>query len=149
MTYSIAQVAKKTGISVFTLRYYDKEGLMPYVDKSESGIRMFKDSDLEWISLITCLKATGMHIREIRSFIDLCMQGDMTLEDRLQFFFEQEKEIERQLNALSSCMEKIRLKIVYYQEAIEAGTEAIHSGKVEEFRNYLIQGSDTYKPKFK
>lgn len=59
MAYSIAQVAEKTGLSVYTLRYYDKEGLLPFIQRTERGNRSFTDEDLEWIGLINCLERYG------------------------------------------------------------------------------------------
>ena len=56
MFYTVGEIAKKLGIPASTLRYYDKEGLLPFVERSGSGIRMFKDSALEWLSVIECLK---------------------------------------------------------------------------------------------
>ena len=86
MSYSIGQVAEKTGLTSYTLRYYDREGLMPFVHRSPAGRREFTDDDLDFIDLITCLKATGMQLAEIRKFVELAMQGDATLETRLAIF---------------------------------------------------------------
>ncbi len=69
LSYSIGQVAQKTGLSAYTLRYYEKEGLLPFVKKSDSGMRVYTDSDIAWLSMIECLKATGMPIKEIRLYI--------------------------------------------------------------------------------
>lgn len=62
-----------------TLRYYDMEGLMPFVERPPSGNRLFKESDLSDLKVIECLKATGMPIKEIKNFIDWCSEGDATL----------------------------------------------------------------------
>lgn len=78
MFYTIGEMAKKLNVAPSTLRYYDKEGLLPFVERSGGGIRMFKDSDFEWLSIIECLKKTGMPIKEIKNFIDWCMEGDST-----------------------------------------------------------------------
>ena len=82
MVYTIGEMAKMLGVPASTLRYYDKEGLLPFVERSGGGIRMFKDSDFEWLSIIECLKQTGMPLREIRDFIDWCMEGDATIGQR-------------------------------------------------------------------
>ena len=79
MLYTVGEMAKKFDIVPSTLRYYDKEGLLPFVERSGGGIRMFKESDSEWLSVIECLKKTGMTIREIRQFIDWCIEGDSTI----------------------------------------------------------------------
>ena len=64
MYYTIGEMAQKINVPPSTLRYYDKEGLLPNVARSSGGRRMFQDSDLEWLSVLTCLKETGMPIRE-------------------------------------------------------------------------------------
>ena len=87
MTYSIKEVAEKTGLSIATLRYYDKEGLLPFVDKKPNGTRVFKDEDFQGLNIITCMKKSGMSIKEIKEYVDLCNKGDATLEDRLQIFY--------------------------------------------------------------
>ena len=86
MGYSIGQVAEKCGISAYTLRYYDKEGLLPFVERSSGGIRMFRDSDFEWLQVIHCMKNAGMSIKDIRSYIQLAMQGNGTIDARLHMF---------------------------------------------------------------
>ena len=67
--YTIGQKSEMFQLPISTLRYYDKEGLLPFVERSEGGIRMFKDSDIEWLNIIECLKKTGMSIKEIKKFI--------------------------------------------------------------------------------
>jgi Predicted transcriptional regulators len=125
MEYSIAKASEKTGLTPHTLRFYDKEGLLPFVARTASGIRIFQDSDIEWLSLITCLKNTGMSIKDIKVFIDWYQEGDATLEKRLMLFRHQKEIIEEQMKALNQYMEKINYKIKYYETAVAAGTEAI------------------------
>lgn len=69
MFYTIGEAAKMLGVAPSALRYYDKEGLLPFVERSESGLRMFTESDMDWLKVIQCLKATGMTIKGIRTFI--------------------------------------------------------------------------------
>ena len=66
-----------------TLRFYDKEGLPPFVERLPGGIRMFQDTDLEWLQITCCMKKAGMSIRDIRQYIQLAMQGDDTIALRL------------------------------------------------------------------
>lgn len=128
MSYTIAQAARRAGLTAHTLRYYDKEGLLPFVDRTPSGFRAFKESDFEWLSVITCLKSTGMPIRDIRQFINWCAQGDCTLADRLEMFKRQKSAVEQQIALLQKHMEKINHKIRYYELACEAGTEDVVRG---------------------
>lgn len=62
-----------------TLRFYDKEGLLPFVERSPGGIRMFRNTDLEWLQIIGCMKKAGMSIRDIRQYIEQAQQGDDTI----------------------------------------------------------------------
>jgi DNA-binding transcriptional MerR regulator len=126
MSYTIRQVAEKMGVTVPTLRYYDKEGLLPFVDKKPNGTRVFKDEDFNWLGIITCMKNSGMPIKDIKRYMDLCKLGDSTLQERLDIFFERKEDVQSQLDELNIVMEVINHKIQYYQEAIEAGTEEIH-----------------------
>lgn len=126
---TIAQAARHTGLTEYTLRYYEKEGLLPFVVRDGSGYRSFRESDYEWIELITCLKKTGMQIKDIRRFIDWCEEGDSTLQERLGFFKEQKKKAEQQMAELKRHIAKIDCKIRYYETAVAAGTEAVHKGK--------------------
>ncbi|MBP2651393.1 MAG: MerR family transcriptional regulator [Firmicutes bacterium] len=129
MGYTVSKVAERTGLTISTLRYYDKEGLLPFVDRTAGGARNFKESDFEWLAVITCLKQTGMPIKRIKQFIDWCLEGDATLERRLNVFVEHKKEVNAQIAALKEYMKKIDYKIWYYETAISAGTEAVHNGE--------------------
>lgn len=127
MTYTIGQVAQKMGLTAHTLRYYDKEGLLPFVDRSPSGIRRFKDEDFEWLSIINCMKDTGMPIKEIKKYIDLCMQGDFTIDLRLQIIQNQKEKVAKDIKIFNKYLQKLKYKEWYYQTAKEAGTLAIHT----------------------
>jgi DNA-binding transcriptional MerR regulator len=126
MTYTIKQVAEKMGVTVPTLRYYDKEGLLPFVDKKPNGTRVFKDEDFGGLNVITCMKSSGMPIKNIKKYMDLCEEGDITLKDRLGIFLERKEAVRKQLEELNKVMETIDHKIWYYETAIDAGTESIH-----------------------
>ncbi|MED1203923.1 MerR family transcriptional regulator [Heyndrickxia acidicola] len=125
-TYTISEVAKEMDLTVYTLRYYDKEGLMPFVERTASGTRLFKDSDIEALKIIECLKSTGMPIKEIKSFIDWCSDGDSTLQQRYDMFLERKTSIEGQMEELKKTMKIIEHKCLYYKLALDAGTEEIH-----------------------
>ena len=129
MNYTIRQVAEKMGVTVPTLRYYDKEGLMPFVDKKPNGTRVFKDEDFEGLAVITCLKNSGVPIKDIKKYMDLCTEGDSTLKERLEIFLERKEAVQKQMDELSRIMETINHKIWYYETAIEAGTEEVHKNQ--------------------
>ena len=121
MGYSIGQVAKKTGLSTHTLRYYEKEGLLPFVKKTGSGLRIFSDEDIGWLQMIECLKGTGMPLKGIKQYIDWYIEGDATLEKRLEMFKRQKVRLEEQMAQLKQHMEKIDYKISLYTEAVRKG----------------------------
>ncbi|MGP4066396.1 MerR family transcriptional regulator [Oceanobacillus sp. M65] len=125
-TYSISEVARELNLTVYTLRYYDKEGLMPFIKRTESGTRLFKESDIDALRIIECLKSTGMPIKEIKDFIDWCSDGDSTLQKRYDMFMERKASVEAQIEELKKTMELIEHKCWYYKTSLDAGTEDIH-----------------------
>lgn len=124
--YSISEVAQALNLTAYTLRYYDKEGLMPFVERAPSGTRIFKESDIEALKIVECLKSTGMPIKEIKNFIDWCSEGDSTLQQRYDMFMERKATVEAQMEELKKTMELIEHKCSYYKTALIAGTESIH-----------------------
>ena len=84
--YTIGQVSERFDLPVSTLRYYDKEGLLPFVERLPGGIRMFQDTDLEWLQITCCMKKAGMSIRDIRQYIEQAQRGDDTIVLRLAMF---------------------------------------------------------------
>jgi DNA-binding transcriptional MerR regulator len=117
MGYSIAKVAEKTRLTQHTLRYYEKEGLLPFVDRTDSGNRDFKEKDLEWLELICCLKNTGMPIKKIKEYIELCLKGDSTLDIRREIFIKHREDVMDQIVELQKNLEKINFKIDLYDSA--------------------------------
>lgn len=122
MYYSIGQVAAKTGLTVHTLRYYEKEGLLPFVRKSSSGLRMFSDNDLGWLSIIECLKKTGMPLKGIKQYIDWFREGDSTLPQRLEMFKQQQLKVLAQIEQFQKYLQKIDYKVKLYEKAVKLGS---------------------------
>lgn len=133
MLYTVGEIAKVFNVSASTLRYYDKEGLLPFVERSNSGIRMFSDKDYEWLKIIECLKKSGLSIKEIRSYIDMIKRGDDSLEERLQLFEERKKDVERQMEELQKTLDLLNYKCWYYETAIQDQSEdRVRSLSIEE-----------------
>ena len=126
MPYTIKQVSEKMNIPISTIRYYDKKGLLPFLEKAESGYRLFKDSDLQMLQVIDCFKSTGMSIAEMQQFVEMVKREDDSLQERYDLFLEREKSVQKELDELEKQMKVIQHKLWYYKTAIEAGTEAIH-----------------------
>lgn len=131
MPYTVGEMAKQIGVAPSTLRYYDKEGLLPFVERSGGGIRLFKDSDREWLAVIECLKKTGMPIREIKRFVDLCHEGDATIDERLQLIKRRRDAVLKQMESLNETLSLLEYKRWYYETAKEAGTCSIHDESEE------------------
>ena len=132
MFYTIGEMARKLNVAPSTLRYYDKEGLLPFVERSSGGIRMFKDEDMEWLRLLGCLKKAGMPLKEIRSFLDWSRQGDATISQRLELLEKQRQSVLEQQKQLEDTLLMLDYKRWYYQTAQEAGTCAVHDSLTPE-----------------
>lgn len=111
---TIAEVSKKTGLSTDTLRYYERIGIIPEVERSESGIRNYTDRDLGWIEFSKCMRNSGMSIESIIEYIKLYNKGDATLEARKQLLVSQRDAMQEKLNELQATLDKLNKKIENY-----------------------------------
>ncbi len=125
MLYTVGEMAKASGIPASTLRYYDKEGLLPFVERSSGGIRMFTHRDYEWLKVIECLKQSGLSIKDIRQFIQMARQGDESLVQRLELFRARRDAVKEQMETMRETLELLEFKCWYYEQAVEDGTEEI------------------------
>ena len=122
MAYTVGEMARRLGVPASTIRYYDKEGLLPFVGRSSGGIRVFTEKDFEWLRIIECLKKTGMSLKDIREYIELAMQGDDTIGERLALFEHQREVLREQMEQLQRTMDVLDYKCWYYETAREAGS---------------------------
>lgn len=113
--YSISEVEKISGIPASTLRYYEQEGILPKINRDAGGRRQFSEEELEWVELVIALKDTGMSIDEIKSYMDLIMQGDETLIQRRDFLAEHKNKVEQTLAKTQFHLEKIIRKMAIYE----------------------------------
>ena len=123
MSYTISEAAEKTGLPPSTIRFYDKEGLLPNI-KRKNGIRVFEDMDLRLMGLLTCLKNTGMPIKRIRDYVELTTQGDASLQKRYEIIKEQRQFVLDQIEQLQYYLEELDFKDWYYNKALAAGSES-------------------------
>lgn len=124
--YTIKDAADMMNVPTSTIRYYDKEGLLPFIERRESGYRIFSEKDIATLRIINCLKKTGMPIKEIRQFSDWLEEGDASLQKRYAMFLERKRGVEAQMAELQEILDTINYKCWYYETAIAAGTEKIH-----------------------
>jgi len=115
MNYSINEVARKFALSAHTLRFYDKEGLMPFIGRDKSGNRVFTETDLNWVAMVCCLKDTGMSIKEIKQYADWCMEGMQTIDERKAMLVDHRKQVVRKIEELKKNLDLIDSKIAVYE----------------------------------
>lgn len=132
MVYTVGEIAKLLDVPASTLRYYDKEGLLPFVERSPGGIRMFQESDVEWLQVIGCMKKAGMSICDIRQYIELALRGDDTIDTRLQMFRRQREVLRQQIEELRQTLAMVDYKCWYYETAKAAGTTDVPQQMAEE-----------------
>lgn len=125
MFYTVGEMAKLLDVAPSTLRYYDQEGLLPFVERSSGGIRVFKESDYEWLQVIECLKKTGMKLCDIKQFILMAMQGDETIDERLALIIKQQDAVKKQMEELQETLDTLNFKRWYYETAKTAGTTTV------------------------
>lgn len=123
ITYTIGQVSALLNMPSSTIRYYDKKELLPNLAKNEIGIRIFTQSDIDTLRVIECLKKSGMKIDDIHTFINLTAQGDDTIEQRREMFYQIREDFTKQMAQMEETMRIINFKCSYYDQASEDGTE--------------------------
>lgn len=127
--YTIGQVAKMFNLPISTLRYYDKEGLFPNIQRS-SGVRQFSDTELEALRVIECLKKSGLEIKDIKKFMEWCTQGSQTFKERKELFEKQKVVVEAEMEKLRKVLDMLKYKCWYYEEAIKDGSEDKVAAKI-------------------
>lgn len=112
--FTIGQIAEKTNLSIHTLRFYEKEGLVPFIKRNASGYRLYEEEHINWIRFLNCLRETGMPIAKMKNFVSLTLKGDESEEQQIKMLVEQRRFIENQVNTLVSYMNMINKKIDMY-----------------------------------
>ena len=125
--YTIGQVSEMFGLPISTLRYYDKEGFFPNLER-RGNIRYFSDSDLEAIRVIECLKKSGLEIKDIRQFFQWVAEGPSSYEKRKELFEARKVAVEEELKELEKTLSLLKFKCWYYETAMTHGNEdSIHA----------------------
>lgn len=120
--YTIGQVSKMFGLPISTLRYYDKEGLFPEMERT-SGIRKFSEREIEVLRVIECLKKSGLEIKDIKRFIDWCAQGAETYPQRKELFERQKEIVEAEIEHMNKVLDMLKFKCWFYEQVLEDGNE--------------------------
>ena len=116
--FTIGQVSEMFDLPVSTLRYYDKEGLFPELNRT-SGIRQFSENEIEALRVIECLKKTGLQIKDIKQFMSWCMEGSSTYTKRKELFENQKKQVEAEITKLNKTLDKRVTKRLFIMKTQE------------------------------
>ncbi len=123
MPYSIKEMSEITNLPASTLRYYDKQGLLPSLKRDANNVRIFDDVDYRTIKLISCLKKSGLSIKDIKNFMEITAQGDKALNKRLNIFRKRRDTLKKELKDMQEILNVMEYKCWYYEQACAAGTE--------------------------
>ena len=122
--FTISELARRSGVKLETIRYYERIGVLPGIARTSSGHRRFSEGDIGWIKLVQCLRATGMSIEELHRYAMLMQQGDSTAEERLQLLEEHRARIKHDLQELETALELVERKIAGYDSLLRRGLTA-------------------------
>jgi len=120
---SIGQVAQRTGLSVHTLRFYEREGIFAQpIRRAAGGRRMYTEDDVDWLTVCTILRGAGMPLLDLRRYTELVRAGDGTEAERLELLRRHEERIHVQQEQLDRCLDLIKFKIGIYEDILETAT---------------------------
>lgn len=122
---TISEVAKKYNLSADTIRYYERIGLMPRVNRNASGIRDFTENDCGWVEFIKCMRGAGLPIEALIDYVALFQQGDITVEARKTILVEQRDVLVEHMKEMQSTLERLNQKIEHYEEGIHAAEKRL------------------------
>jgi DNA-binding transcriptional MerR regulator len=120
---TIQQVAEATGLSIYTLRYYERIGLIHPIARAENSHRRYSRDDIGWIEFLTKLRAAGMSIQQMQAYAVLQRQGDGTLPQRLEMLRAHQEKVQANMEALGEHLKLICYKIEYYQSVVDEQTQ--------------------------
>jgi len=116
MTRTIKDAADHTGLTVHTIRYYEKEGLLSVLPRDAQGRRVFDDAALDWLGYVTCLRLTGMPIATMRHIAELQSDGDQTIPDRRHILETHRQALVEKLAQIHSALDRLDHKIAWYSK---------------------------------
>ncbi|WP_003545913.1 MerR family transcriptional regulator [Desulfotomaculum nigrificans] len=129
---TITEVCEQLNISPDTLRYYERIGLIPPVKRNERGVRDYGEIDLNWIEFIKCMRSAGLSIEVLMEYVQLCMQGDKTVQARKEILQEQRDQLVVKIEEMKKTLDMLNHKIeVYESTVLKKEKELIQSGDYE------------------
>ena len=117
--YTIKEVGEKMDISEHTLRFWAKSGFFPFVKRNQNNIRQFSDNDLEWVKIVKCLRSVGTENKAIKRYIDLCIVGDSTIEERYKIILDTKEKALMQMDELKKQLAILEYKENFYKNLIK------------------------------
>lgn len=111
---TIAEVAKEYNISADTLRYYERIGLLPAVNRTQGGIRDYNEADCRWVEFIKCMRSAGLSVEALTEYVMLAQKGESTFEQRKQILIEQREHLRQRIQNLQESLERLNFKISNY-----------------------------------
>lgn len=117
--YSAKEAAEITGLSTATLRYYEKEHLLPQIRRSDQKYRQYTDEDIEWIRMIQCMRKANIPIQSIKEYVSLLIQGGKTLEQRYDMVQEHIENITNQIANLQKALALTQSKLAFYEKLLK------------------------------
>ncbi|WP_251490988.1 MerR family transcriptional regulator [Otoolea muris] len=117
--YSAKEAAEITGLSTATLRYYEREKLIPQITRTDQKYRQYADTDIEWIKMIQCMRMANIPIRSIKQYVELLIQGGKTLKQRYDMVQGHIKDIENQITNLQNALILTQKKLIFYGELLQ------------------------------
>ncbi len=117
--YTVKEVAEKMEVSEHTLRFWAKSGFFPFVKRNQNNIRLFSDSDLEWVKIVKCLRSVGTENKAIKRYIDLCIVGDSTIPERYGIIQATKLKAQQQMEELQQQLSLLEFKEKFYQNLIK------------------------------
>ena len=117
--YTIKVVSNIMDVSEHTLRFWAKSGFFPFIKRDENNIRLFSQSDLEWVKIVKCLRSVGTENKAIKRYIDLCNIGDSTIKERFEIIKATKQKAQQQMNDLKKQLDILEYKEGYYKNLIK------------------------------
>lgn len=114
----IAEVSQKYDITADTLRYYERVGLIPPVNRSASGIRNYTEEDCNWVGFIKCMRSAGLSIEVLVEYVTMFQQGNSTIKARKELLIEQRRQLIKRINEMKQTLERLDKKIDGYEEKV-------------------------------
>ena len=122
---TIAEVSEKYQISADTLRYYEKEGLIPYISRSEGGVRNYTEEDCARIGFVKCMRSAGLSIEVLKQYFELFAKGKRTLKTRRDLLATEREKLRERMTELQETLKRLDYKISVYDKALKSPTKEL------------------------